>query len=82
MTERVERDARGRETLHREVRDLTLVLGDGERLEGLTVRVAAGAIPQAHLLLGTDVLSRFGVILDLAPRPFLVLIPEEGPPAP
>jgi hypothetical protein len=35
-------------------------------------------MPHANLLIGTDVLSRYGVILDLSDAPYLVLDPVEG----
>lgn len=65
-----------------------LSLGTGE-LSNVSVLIVERRLPRADLVLGTDVLSRYGVILDLAERPYLVLDPVEGeagpeptPPAP
>jgi hypothetical protein len=44
----------------------------------LAVIVVERRMPHANFLLGTDVLSRFGVLLDLADEPYLVLDPVEG----
>ena len=44
----------------------------------LPVHVVERRMPHANFLLGTDVLSRFGVLLDLADEPYLVLDPGEG----
>jgi hypothetical protein len=44
----------------------------------LPVHVVERRMPHANFLLGTDVLSRFGVLLDLADEPYLVLDPVEG----
>ncbi|MBL8840621.1 MAG: aspartyl protease family protein [Planctomycetes bacterium] len=54
-----------------------LALGTAE-LTALPVLIVERRIPNADLVIGTDVLSRFGVILDLADPAYLVLDPEEG----
>jgi clan AA aspartic protease (TIGR02281 family) len=54
-----------------------LTLGT-EEVKDLPVGVVDRRMPHANLLIGTDVLSRFGVILDLADAPYLVLDPLEG----
>jgi len=49
-----------------------------EEITKLPILVVERRLPNADLVLGTDVLSRYGVILDLAEHPYLVLDPEEG----
>ncbi len=49
-----------------------------EEVADVAVLVVERRLPNAVLVLGTDVLSRYGVILDLGPRPYLVLDPLEG----
>jgi hypothetical protein len=44
----------------------------------LAVGVVERRMPHANFLLGTDVLSRFGVLLDLSDEPYLILDPVEG----
>jgi predicted aspartyl protease len=44
----------------------------------LAVGVVERRMPHANFLLGTDVLSRFGVLLDLADEPYLIFDPVEG----
>src|SRR5262249_40151086 len=44
----------------------------------LKVAVVERRMPHANFLLGTDVLSRYGVLLDLAEEPYLVFDPIEG----
>ena len=73
--------------LHRET-----AVGVGAVRDGVAERVEFGTaelrdvlllvverrIPGADLVLGTDLLSHWGVILDLAPKPYLVLDPFHG----
>lgn len=58
-----------------------LSLGSEELLD-VPVAVVERRLPHAELVLGTDVLSRYGVILDLAERAYLVLDPGSGGAAP
>ncbi|MBM4016464.1 MAG: hypothetical protein FJ293_16070, partial [Planctomycetes bacterium] len=77
----------GKLGLHREtaiglgaVRDGTLqrlALGT-EELNDVAVLVVERRIPNADLILGTDVLSHWGTILDFGERPYLVLDPLQG----
>lgn len=53
-----------------------LTLGTEEVTE-LPVGVVDRRMPHANLLIGTDVLSRYGVLLDLSDSPYLVLDPGE-----
>lgn len=59
-----------------------LTLGT-EELKDLPVGVVDRRMPHANLLIGTDVLSRYGLLLDLGDSPYLVLDTGEGaaPPA-
>jgi hypothetical protein len=54
-----------------------LTLGT-EEVKDLPVGVVDRRMPHANLLIGTDVLSRYGVLLDLTDAPYLVLDPAEG----
>jgi hypothetical protein len=54
-----------------------LTLGT-EEVKEFPVGVVERRMPHANLLIGTDVLSRYGVILDLSDAPYLVLDPGEG----
>jgi hypothetical protein len=54
-----------------------LTLGT-EEVKDLPVAVVDRRMPHANLLIGTDVLSRYGVLLDLSDSPYLVLDPGEG----
>jgi len=55
------------------------VLGLGAiEVRDLAVGVVERRMPHANFLLGTDVLSRFGVLLDLADEPYLIFDPVEG----
>jgi hypothetical protein len=54
-----------------------LTLGT-EELKDFPVGVVERRMPHANLLIGTDVLSRYGVILDLTDAPYLVLDPASG----
>jgi hypothetical protein len=78
---------RAKVAVHREtsigaaaVRDGTLarLSLSSEEIAGLPVLVIERRLPNADLVLGTDVLSRYGVILDLADHPYLVLDPLQG----
>jgi clan AA aspartic protease (TIGR02281 family) len=73
--------------LHRETS-----IGPGAVRDGIVDRVDLGAeslpnvpvlvidrrLPNADLIVGTELLSHWGVILDLSERPYLVLDPLEG----
>jgi len=54
-----------------------LSLGSEELLK-VAVQVVERRLANADLVLGTDVLSRYGVILDLSDPAYLVLDPAEG----
>ena len=54
-----------------------LALGT-EELADVPVLVVERRIPNADLILGTDVLSHWGTILELGERPYLVLDPLQG----
>ena len=54
-----------------------LTLGT-EEVKEVPVGVVDRRLPHANLLIGTDVLSKFGLLLDLGDSPYLVLDPGEG----
>jgi predicted aspartyl protease len=73
--------------LHREtsigagaVRDAIVERVDlgAESLTSVPVLVIDRRLPNADLIVGTELLSHWGVILDLSDRPYLVLDPLEG----
>ncbi len=49
-----------------------------EEIEKFPVLVIERRIPNADLLIGTDVLSRYGITLDLGQWPYLILDPRDG----
>ena len=54
-----------------------LTLGS-EQLAKVPATIVERRLPNADLVLGTELLSRYGVILDLGTPPYLVLDPVEG----
>lgn len=49
-----------------------------EELRDVSVLVVERRLPNADLVLGTEVLSHWGVILELGERPYLILDPANG----
>ena len=54
-----------------------LTLGT-EEVKEVPVGVVDRRMPHANLLIGTDVLSKFGLLIDLSDAPYLILDPGEG----